>query len=189
MKIGNTTLIEGTKSITRKITSIRTRGRKLDADIHTTALSCVYHAEQHGDVTLAERLMDSMPNGSRVKSLAVWLEDFFPMSVKKDKESGNWKVSLKKDRSAEDYQYEKAEADPFWQHSVERDPRPLTVEQVLAAAITRLGKVEDDQAEFAAKSLSDVLAKVKAEHEAREAAAEAERTERASEDYVADKAA
>jgi hypothetical protein len=62
-------LIEGAAAIDKAITSISTRGKKLDRDIWQAAVSAMAHHAQHGDVTLVNRLVEAMPKGSRVNAL------------------------------------------------------------------------------------------------------------------------
>lgn len=62
-------LLVGTAAIEKAIVSIQTRGKKLDHDIHVAAVSAMAHHDEHGDVTLVNRLVNSMPKGSRVNAL------------------------------------------------------------------------------------------------------------------------
>ena len=69
-------LISGTAAIKSAIDSIARRGKKLDRDIQVAALSAMQHHVEHGDVTLINRLVDSMPKGSRVNALRAFIETF-----------------------------------------------------------------------------------------------------------------
>ncbi|AGW43585.1 hypothetical protein JG068_03 [Burkholderia phage JG068] len=62
----------------KAIASIANRGKKLDADIHQAACSTLAHAINHGDVTLAQKLVAAMPKSARTKALAAWFVDFGP---------------------------------------------------------------------------------------------------------------
>lgn len=55
------------------IKSIITRGASLDKLIQQAAVSVVKHIDDHGDITLANRLQVSMPKGSRSNALAAFL--------------------------------------------------------------------------------------------------------------------
>lgn len=70
------TLISGVAAIKSAIDSIARRGKKLDRDIQVAALSAMQHHVEHGDVTLINRLVDSMPKGSRVNALRAFIETF-----------------------------------------------------------------------------------------------------------------
>lgn len=59
-------------AIDKAITSIKTRGTKLDNDIQKAALSIVLHVNDHHEVSLVNKLIDAMPKGSRVNALREW---------------------------------------------------------------------------------------------------------------------
>lgn len=69
-------LLLGVAAISKAITSIQTRGKKLDNSIQQTALSVIHHIEEHGDVTLATNLVAAMPKGSRSNALKAYMETF-----------------------------------------------------------------------------------------------------------------
>ena len=66
-------LIVGAAAIQKAITSIATRGAKLDADIQHAGLSVLAHIRDHCDYTLAERLVTAMPKGARKLALVEWM--------------------------------------------------------------------------------------------------------------------
>jgi len=57
------------QSIIAAITSIKTRGAKLDKDIWIAAVSAMSHHAEHGNPHLINDLVDAMPKGSRVNAL------------------------------------------------------------------------------------------------------------------------
>lgn len=77
-------LLNGKEAIEAAITSIQTNGKKLDLDIHVAGVSCLNHINEHGDVTLLNRLVAAMPKGSRVNALRAWAEDFGRVSYNTD---------------------------------------------------------------------------------------------------------
>ena len=62
------------------IEDIRVTGKKLDGMIWVAAVSVIAHVEKHGDVTVAQTLVDAMPKGSRVNALLAYLEEFGKMA-------------------------------------------------------------------------------------------------------------
>jgi len=72
-------------AITKAIGSIERRGKKLDADIQITGLSCLNHNQEHGDVTLLCKLFNAMPKGSRRNALADWALKFGKVVLNEDK--------------------------------------------------------------------------------------------------------
>lgn len=69
-------LLSSAAEIKAAIESIARRGKKLDQDIQVAALSSMQHHADHGDITLINRLVASMPNGSRVNALKAYIETF-----------------------------------------------------------------------------------------------------------------
>lgn len=69
-------LMTTTAEITKAITSIHGRGAKLDADIHRCGVSVLVHASEHGDSTLADKLVLAMPKGGRKLALVEWMLAF-----------------------------------------------------------------------------------------------------------------
>lgn len=58
--------------VNKLIVSIKGRGAKLDTDIHSAAMACLFHADKHGDITLMNRLLLAMPKSGRRNALASW---------------------------------------------------------------------------------------------------------------------
>ena len=67
--------------INKAILSIASRGKKLDADIQTTGLSILNHVQEHGDSTLADKLVLALPKGSRKLALTEWLLAFGKLRI------------------------------------------------------------------------------------------------------------
>jgi hypothetical protein len=67
-------LLTGSEAINAAINSIANRGKKLRADIHKAAVSCLAHIEAHGDVTVLSKLDAALPQGANVKRMRAWAE-------------------------------------------------------------------------------------------------------------------
>lgn len=67
--------------INKAIVSIATRGKKLDADIQAAGLSIINHVQEHGDTTLADKLVNALPKGSRKLALVEWMLAFSKMRL------------------------------------------------------------------------------------------------------------
>jgi len=104
-------------------------GKSLQARIHTVAVSTLDHIRVHGDTTLACRLLDALPNGVRVKSLAFWYSHYSNGKAKfsVDKASGQYKCNLDKDRADSDFDIASAAATNFADLTNEKSPETLTV--------------------------------------------------------------
>lgn len=69
------------KTINKSITSIKTRGAKLDALIQSTALDVLEHFQAHRDTGMVNRLYLALPKGARGTALAQWLLRFVAVKV------------------------------------------------------------------------------------------------------------
>lgn len=76
------------------ITSIGRAAAKLRKDIQTAAVECLIHAVQHGDVTLADNLIEAVGKGTRKASLRAWFELNGPFVVQTGK--GTFGLDAKK---------------------------------------------------------------------------------------------
>jgi hypothetical protein len=72
--------------VLKNIGSIGRASAKLTKDIQATAVGCVEHAVKHGDVTLADQLVDALGKGLRKASLRAWFEKNAPMFIAKGKD-------------------------------------------------------------------------------------------------------
>ncbi|CCE60758.1 hypothetical protein tf_02 [Pseudomonas phage tf] len=70
-----------------RIKTIQTRGMGLDKLIQETALGVIAHIEQHPEVSLAIKLYNAMPKGSRANALVAWLCQFGKVQVNPDKKT------------------------------------------------------------------------------------------------------
>lgn len=70
----------GKAAILNAIEEVHVTGKKLDKLIQDCALSVIFHCKEHGDYTVAQTLIDSMPNGSRVHALGSYIADFSKMT-------------------------------------------------------------------------------------------------------------
>jgi len=130
MNVQGMKLITGKAAIEAAIKSILTRGKKLDSDIHVAGVSCLNHIELHGDITLAVRLIDSMPKGSRVNALREWMN--VHGKLRYNAETKEW--SYAKDKTT---LLEEAIATSWTEFKPETAYRPLDFETELTKLITK----------------------------------------------------
>lgn len=120
-------------------------GKSLQARIHTVAVSTLEHAREHGDTSLVTRLLDALPNGIRVKSLAHWFSHFSDgqLVLSQDKNK-SWKHNTEKfkDRVKERFDIAGAAQTTFADLTNEKAPETLTVkalEKMLSKVATNDG--------------------------------------------------
>lgn len=86
--IGGSTKAIADAAIAKVIASIQKRGQSLQNDIHRAAVSVLAHTEAHGDITLANRLLDALPGMARKNALADWFVAFGKFTANKDDKNG-----------------------------------------------------------------------------------------------------
>lgn len=72
--------------ILKRIGSIGKRANALRLEIQDVAVDCAIHAVEHGDVTLADQLVDALTKAMRRASLRAWFEKNTPMYLPKGKD-------------------------------------------------------------------------------------------------------
>jgi hypothetical protein len=148
--------LKQSKQIETQIKTVKTNGTKIDALIHETAVQCLAHAEAHGDVRLATRLIEAMPKSGRAEALKFWFSEFGPLVWVSQKETGK---QFKMDQSDTKipFNIEGAIETPFW----DLVPEPVvskmsleklkkTIKQALdkAAKKAETGEVDGDAFEL-----------------------------------------
>lgn len=124
--------------IDKAITSIAKTGAKLDALIQQTAVSALAHLDQHGDITLVNRLQVSMPKGTRSNALTAFLLACGKIKVRQ-MPAGASKAAK-----------EALKASPF---EFDREGK-TDIEKALANPWFEFKKPKDISAEFGVKELS-----------------------------------
>lgn len=98
--------------VDKLIASIKGRGAKLDHDIHSAAMACLFHADKHGDITLMNRLLLAMPKSTRRNALAQWAVKFGKFKPSEDTAAqATAPLAFDKSNSTD---FDGAQAMPFW---------------------------------------------------------------------------
>ena len=125
------------KQIVTMIASIGRRGVRMDNDIWQCSYSSMAHAMEFGDFSLFQRLLNALPQGSRVSVLISWAKHFAPVSVNKTPQ-GTWKVTGMKQSDTE-WDLEGMTTTPWW--SFKSAPDQIVFD--LAALSKMLAKVAE----------------------------------------------
>lgn len=157
-------LIKGQAAIGKSIVIIGKMGKKLDSLVHKTACSCIMHAVETGDISLTNRLIDSLPQSARRKALVVWLKDFGPFVDHQDRKGY---VFLRKDRQ---HNIDEAILTPFWTYTVEKEPEAFDLQKALESLIKRASSaaVRGEVDEQAVETLKETALFLKAQVEVKE---------------------
>lgn len=155
-----------TNDIKTAIKWIKTTGKKFDNKVHETAVQTIMHAQQHGDVTLVQSLLNAMPKSGRAEALAHWVREFTPLTVLG--KAGNFSVKLSK-KSVREYKIDDAEATPFYELTADMVVTAYTLQTMhkQLATILRKGNealatvdTDDEQAVQEAEEMKQLLEKV-----------------------------
>jgi hypothetical protein len=111
LTVGNAICATATNKL---IGSIRTRGAKLDIDMHTAAIAALTLSSLHRDANSAALLLNAMPKGSRAETLSKWFQDFGNIIVTKDAKTKAFKCKMKAQDDCAPVDLARAQATPFW---------------------------------------------------------------------------
>lgn len=123
-----------------RVASIRDGARVLLGSIHEVAVGTLAHIADHGDWTVAASLLNALPSGIRVKTLAKWYNRFSGGQVNffQDKAQGNQFVAkLVPGWSAEKFDLVTAAATPFGDMEAEKVSKTLDI-KALRGMIARV---------------------------------------------------
>lgn len=120
--------------INASITRIKTNSSELQGLIHETAVSVLAHVRDHGDTTLAVRLVSAMSTGTRREGLCAWFYKFSNKQMNLSSKEGTYTCALKPRRTVEDFDIEAASLTDFGDLTKEpKAAKALTVEDLYKA--------------------------------------------------------
>ena len=131
------------QAILKQIGSIGRAAKALTGKVQETAIACAIHAVRHGDVTLADQLVDALGKGMRRASLRAWFERHTPMYLPKGKDKFAFDSVRGKDMaSLTDDELTEALAAHPWEEAKPEEPvvSVIDVEAAFDKFIQRLNK-------------------------------------------------
>lgn len=144
-------LVEGAANIQKLIVSVTTRGKKLENDLHVAAVSTLHHAGQHGDITLANRLLEGLPASTRKNALREWYLSFGKFKWNEEEKA------LAYDKTKQSL-LDDAIATPFWEFKPEPAFKPLDIAGSLMSFLNRVDSATAKGQELSAEELAVVKA-------------------------------
>lgn len=121
-------------TMSASINQIKTSSTELQALIHETAVSVLAHVRDHGDTTLAVRLVNAMSSGTRREGLSAWFYKFSGKTMNLSSKEGIWSCKLKPGRTPEDFDVISAMDIDFGDLTKEaKVARALTLEDIFKA--------------------------------------------------------
>ena len=131
--------------INAKLKTIAKNRDKINAELQTLAVSIIGHICEHGDTTLADRLLDAMGKGLDRQAMVLYLEDMG--AVRFDKGTGKFVLSKKKRAEMEfDEDYLTSEDAPKWYEYAKAKgalSSTFDLEAKIAALLKQMAKKEE----------------------------------------------
>ena len=127
-------LLTGAAAINTAITSIAKRGKLFERDLHTVAVSTLQHAMQHGDITLANKLIAALGKSQRTNALRDWYINFGPFAY----DATTRAMTFVKGSNKTDIK--PAMALPFWEFKQEAAYIPFDMQAAIISLVKRADK-------------------------------------------------
>lgn len=179
-------IIEDRKALLRAIGSVGTSVKNLRVQIQAVIPSIIFHAFEHGDVTLGDRLLDATKGADR-QALTAYMETYGPFRLSNGKFKLN--AAFRKDNTFDAEFFEGDEAPTWWEFAKEKKALNsiFDLEQQVQGILKRLEKAQSEDgkavlnaglaeylrsavAKYHGDSVLRVMAQNTAERETREAA-------------------
>lgn len=120
--------IKDVNALSARIVEIKKVGKLLDSEIHLCAVSALYHAQEHGNLTSLSDLSAALPKSARRNAFVYWACQHAPVQF-----SGDTEVFTKtKGKNQKPFLLVQAQSTPFWEFTKERKPMTITIEGLLA---------------------------------------------------------
>lgn len=141
------------KNVRNQIALVKTRAKKLDDQVHTIAVSCLYHADQHGDVTLMQELIESMGRSQRRNAVIAWASAYGKFQPNEKGKNVDYCRANATD-------LESAKNESPWDFKPEQPFKAFDMESELKKLLKRAGKAADDARNNVPKGMVEQLAKL-----------------------------
>lgn len=146
------TYITDTKAFKAACDSIQKRGKKLDADIQTAAMSAAYAMQQHGNPMYVNMLFLAMPAGARKAALTDWYLKYAGVVANDGENKKEMPFKHTKDKSVN---LEGGAQEPWFE--CKKEPEPDEVFDVLAALNAIIKKAQGKECdELALKQVENL---------------------------------
>ena len=109
-------IIKDSTALNKAIKSIASRAKSLDADLHSAAVSALYHAFEHKSTAPMLNLLEAVGKSQRKGALKNWLDHYGCFMVK---EGGT--IGIDPIKHNKGFLQAEAVATPFWELTPDRD--------------------------------------------------------------------
>lgn len=147
------------------IDSIKTRGTKLDTDLHSAACCALNHVALHNDPTLLNRLVQAVPKSGRANAIVIWALKFGNVALNDQKNKDTMPLVYAKEQP---HDIPAAVAMPFWEFRNVREGggREWLYADFIGGVMRQLAKVASDPKSPEARKAKAALDAISAVNEA-----------------------
>ena len=125
------------QSLDQRIDSVIKRSHTLGADIHSVAVACLLHAQEHGDPRKLDRLAKGLHGSNGPQALMAWAKRFGPITWNGD---GEVKMIPSTSKLFKPFDIDGADQQPYWL-LIEVKKSELTMEKLMKLVAGMAGKV------------------------------------------------
>lgn len=129
-------VIEGATAINAAISAIAKTGKTLERAVHIAAVSTLVHADKHGDITLANKLVDAIPSMARKNALRDWYLAHGKFDYSQETKALTYKRTGKT-------KLDEAMATPFWEFKPEKAYVPFDLTGAIVKLVTKANKAHE----------------------------------------------
>jgi len=134
------TIIKSVAELNIRTQTVKKTMKELEHEIHTIAVSSLYHVENSGDATTLTNTYKALGSSARKKAFIVWAESHAPVVFrKKDKTFG-----MRKKWKEKTFDIEGSMTKTYWEFSKEIDPKEDDIIKVVNAFMRKVEKNEWD---------------------------------------------
>jgi len=138
------TIITSVAELNIRTQTVKKTMKELEHEIHTIAVSSLYHVENSGDATTLTNTYKALGSSARKKAFIVWAESHAPVVFrKKDKTFG-----MRKKWQEKTFDIEGSMTKTYWEFSKELDPKEYDLMKDAIATLKRIEKNEADLEAF-----------------------------------------
>ncbi|WYW03678.1 hypothetical protein Mora3_00002 [Pseudomonas phage vB_PpuP-Mora-3] len=133
-----TDIIKDSAKAVAQIEAIKKAGDKLADSIHIVAVSALFHADEHGDVTIMQRLISALPGFARRNALLAWATNYGKFTINETGDNVDFDKFGKSD-------VEGALGVTFWAFKPEQPFKPFDLQAEMAKLVKRAEKAAKDE--------------------------------------------
>ena len=122
-------IVTKVSTLNNRIQAFAEQGKARATEAHTLAVSCLNHANEHGDLTLLTRLYHSFGKTENPAEFRYWLSEMSGKRIKWDKEQEGFAQKSKEDPVLGNMDIERAKKEAWWDMQKVKENREFNPEK------------------------------------------------------------